>query len=254
MRYEEMTWTEIKDFILDPSSEPIILIPIGCLEEHGPHLPINTDGQLALDFARALIEIKKLKIMIGPVVDFGVSVLTQGFPGTLKIHFNTLKSLLSDIFRSCISWGFTEIIAWTWHGGSSHAIAIREACLEVLEDFPEINFFSIRAYNLFNKGLLKEKVERILESYSEHAGELETSLMQYLHPDAVRTGKLVKEYPRRPDFKIINKGYDLMTHGIIGDATRASLEKGKELFNVILDELSGIINEILNKREKNKIG
>nr|MDO8110258.1 creatininase family protein [Candidatus Sigynarchaeota archaeon] len=242
--YQYMTWKEMEEFVDSCHGTAAILIPIGCLEEHGPHLPLATDGMLALDLSVAVAQDTSLPIISGPLVDFGVSVLTQGFPGTVKVRFDTLKAILVDLMKSCVAWGFTKILLFSWHGGSSHEICLREASLQVLSEI-KVDIYVLRGVKLFDDPAFKKKIESVLDSMGEHADELETSLMMHLHPDLVRKDKLVKEYPDIPKFKIIDSGEPYMEHGVIGDATLATAEKGKKLFEMIRDELIGNVRALV---------
>jgi creatinine amidohydrolase len=242
--YKDMTFKDIEAFIDSCHGNAAVIIPIGCMEEHGPHLPLATDGMIAMDFAGAVARIESLPIVAGPLVDFGVSVLTQGFPGSIKIRFDTLKALLVDIMRSCVAWGFTKIILWTWHGGSSHAICLREASLQLLSEI-KVDIYEIRGVKLFDDPTFKNKLESVLDSIGEHADELETSLMMHLHPELVKSDQLVKEYPDIPKFKIIDSGRPYMNHGVIGDATLATAEKGKRIFDMMLEHLVELVRAMV---------
>lgn len=236
--YATMTWTELRDHVAARDA-PAIIIPIGCLEEHGPHLPLATDSMLARAFAEALVTVKGLDIVVGPLVDFGVSVLTQGFPGTVRVRFDTLRALLVDLFSSCAAWGFTTIIAFTWHGGGSHEIALREAALDVIwSGTTTASFHVLRGVKLFDDPAFAARIKAIAPSAGDHADELETSLMLHVHPSLVRMNEAVREYPELPRFTVIPAGTGYMTHGVMGDATLATPEKGKALFEAILDELA----------------
>ncbi|MBN2151031.1 MAG: creatininase family protein [Candidatus Lokiarchaeota archaeon] len=234
--YKDMNYKDLEKFIDSCHGTAAVMIPIGCMEEHGPHLPIGTDGMIAMAFAEAVAREDTLPIVAGPLVDFGVSVLTQGFPGTLKIRFDTLKALLVDVMRSCVAWGFTKLILWTWHGGSSHEICLREASLQILSEI-KVDIYMVRGVKLFDDPAFKKRVESLLDSIGDHADELETSIMMHLHPELVKTDLLVKEYPDLPKFKIIDSGAPYMKHGVIGDATLATAEKGEKVFGVILEQL-----------------
>ncbi|MBD3187560.1 hypothetical protein GF325_12070 [Candidatus Bathyarchaeota archaeon] len=286
MQYARTSWIKINEIARQPGDPVAFLIPIGCLEEHGPHLPVATDGMLAQDFAIAAADILDGRIMVGPTIDFGVSVLTQGFPGTVRVRFETLKALLTDVIHSAISWGFTRIILWTWHGGSSHRICLRETCISILramagdsknpnryrgmmpgdqdEQFvkstkdhracqegqeisgQDVDLFILRGVKLFDDETFKKRLDGILETRSEHAGELETSLMLHLHPELVDTANLVVEYPSIPRFKVISEGRPYLEHGVIGDATVATKEKGERIFKLMLEELCLHLEAILS--------
>jgi len=239
-----MTWKDLEMFIDSCHGNAAILIPIGCLEEHGPHLPLATDGMLAMDFAEAVTRDETLPVIAGPLVDFGESVLTQGFPGSIKVRFDTLKALLVDVIRSCVAWGFTKIILWTWHGGSSHDICLREASMQILSEI-KVDIYVVRGVKLFDDRDFKKKIIAVLDSIGDHADELETSLMMHLHPGLVKTDRLVKEYPDIPKLKIIDSGRPYMNHGVIGDATLATAEKGKKLFDMIREHLAAVVQSMV---------
>jgi len=242
-----MTWKELQEFVYSCDGHATIVIPIGCLEEHGPHLPLTTDGLLAMDFAAAAVQDSSLQAIAGPVVDFGVSVLTQGFPGTVKVRFDTLRALMENLMDSCVAWGFKTMILWTWHGGRSHEMCLREASINVLGKHDGIDIFILPGVKLFEDETFKQKIATIIETAGEHADELETSLMMYLHPDLVHEDKLVVEYPAIPKYKVIPAGAPYMTNGIIGDATRATAEKGKALFEMILEEMIANVKKIVTE-------
>ncbi len=242
--YKDMTFTDLEKFIDSNHGNAAIIIPIGCMEEHGPHLPLATDSMLAIAFAEAVARDGSFPVVAGPLVDFGESVLTQGFPGSIKIRFETLKALLVDIMRSCVAWGLTKIILWTWHGGSSHDICLREASLQILSEI-KVDIYEVRGVKLFDDNDFKKKVTSVLDSIGDHADELETSLMMYLYPALVRTDMLVKEYPDIPKFKIIDSGRPYMNHGVIGDATLATAEKGKMVFDLILEHLVTLVRAMI---------
>ncbi len=242
--YKDMTFKEVEAFVESCNGNAAIIIPIGCMEEHGPHLPLATDSMIAMSFAEAVAKDESLPIIAGPLIDFGVSVLTQGFPGSIKVRFDTLKALLVDIMRSCVAWGFTKIILWTWHGGSTHDICLREAGLQILSEI-KVDIYEIRGVKLFDDPAFKKKVDSVLDSIGEHADELETSLMMHLHPALVKTDQLVKEYPDIPKFKIIDSGRPYMNHGIIGDATLATADKGRRVFDMILEHLTALVQSMV---------
>ncbi|NMC05951.1 MAG: creatininase family protein [Candidatus Lokiarchaeota archaeon] len=242
--YKDMTWKDIEAFIEASHGNAAIMIPIGCMEEHGPHLPLATDGMIAMAFAAAVARDDSLPVVAGPLVDFGESVLTQGFVGSIKIRFDTLRALLVDIMRSCVAWGFTKIILWTWHGGTSHDTCLREASLQILSEI-KVDIYEIRGVKIFDDPDFKKRIESVLDSLGDHADELETSLMMYLHPDLVKKDLLVKEYPDLPKFKIIDSGRPYMNHGVIGDATLATAEKGNRIFDMMLEHLLALVRAMV---------
>ncbi|MHA1337327.1 MAG: creatininase family protein [Promethearchaeota archaeon] len=259
LNYLNATWEDFKKEI--DSGKSIILIPVGCIEEHGPHLPLNTDCLIAEKLCETVV--KECEIILGPPIRFGVSRSTQGFPGTLEIRIDTLRSLTFDIIYSFASQGVKAIILFTWHGGSSHYIILREAAREVLdtlrkeksiskpiskEQYDNLShiylFSAIRFFEENNN--LKQEVLNILETTPYHAAELETSLMLYLSPKLVKIEKIkdLKEFPKFSESRIYLDGRLWMNTGIVGDASKATREKGEQIFNLFKSELSKQIKQI----------
>ena len=79
LNYLESTWEEFRDEIKEENS--LLLIPIGCLEEHGPHLPINCDCVIGEKICESVAT--DCNIILGPPIRFGESRKTQGLPGTM---------------------------------------------------------------------------------------------------------------------------------------------------------------------------
>jgi len=260
MRYLEYltaTWEEFRDEIKEESS--LILIPVGCVEEHGPHLPLNTDCIIGETICESVAQ--QTQIILGPPIRYGVSRTTQGFPGTLEIRVDTLRALTKDILYSFASQGVKILILFTWHGGTSHSMILREASIEVIErvrqehhlpatlnesqldELPQIYLFSgVRMFD----GQIKNQILALLDTEPSHAAELETSLMLYLQPDLVREDKLehLKEFPKIPEGRIFMRGSPWLKKGLMGDASHSTKEKGKKIFEIFIKELAQRIHKI----------
>ncbi|MGV9197568.1 MAG: creatininase family protein [Promethearchaeia archaeon] len=250
MNHLNATWKEFQAMAEKDNS--IVLIPIGCIEEHGPHLPINTDGIIAEKMCEQVA--KETEIILAPTVLFGVSRTTQGFPGTLEFRIETLRALVYDIVYSYSSQGIKNIVLFTWHGGTTHATMLREACIDVLESIRKEKGFPLRlskqqfeqlphiyllsGVRLFD-GKLEESILSILETEPYHAAELETSLMLFLAPESVKKEKLkgLRETPEFPQERIFARGNPWLKEGLMGDASKASMEKGKKIYEIFIDTL-----------------
>ena len=258
--YCNATWEEFKEAISEPNS--LILIPVGCFEEHGPHLPINTDNLIAQKICCVVAE--KTNVILGPDLTFGLARSTQGFPGTIEFKFETLQGLVFDIAYSFTSQGVKKTVFFTWHGGETHRIAIREACISVLEtirkerglgqslfkdefaSLPEIYILS--GVRLFD-GEITNEIMKILDTEPHHAAELETSLMLYLFPELVKKEKMkdLREERNFPEDQIILRGDTWLKTGVMGDASKATVEKGEKIFNIFVEKLIEKINKIKEK-------
>ena len=209
----DMTWKEIKDIKTNNKTTKVI-IPVGSIEQHGPHLPINTDTLIAQKISQLIG--KKINALVTPVIQFGVSKEHMDFPGTISLSNGTLVEIIGDISNSLNKHGFNEQIIINSHGGNTKTLAQIKGTklISVLGRFDKF----------------------------DHAGEIETSVMLFLFPKKVRINEIkVFDYEipgaDTDDWKTI----DHSKSGVIGDAKKASAKKGKEYFDQIID---GILKEI----------
>lgn len=251
LNYLESTWEEFGEVIKENNS--LILIPVGCLEEHGPHLPINCDCVIGEKICE-IVAVNN-QVILGPPIRYGVSRTTQGFPGTMEIRIETLKALVYDIVNSFASQGVKNIVLFTWHGGVTHATMLREACIDVIEKFREeanlpktmdIDQFESLPHIYLHSGVrlfdgqLEEEILPILETKPHHAAELETSMMLYCAPHLVKVEKIkdLKESPEFPEGRIFARGNPWLIKGLMGDASKSTSEKGQKIFDIFVRALS----------------
>ena len=118
MRLGDATWTDVAGVTTrsaDGTLAPVLLIPVGSTEQHGPHLPMNTDTLVAEELAaRALHHTDGL--LVGPTVSVTASGEHQGFPGTLSIGTATTTAVLVELVRSA-DWAAAVVLVWFTCGG-----------------------------------------------------------------------------------------------------------------------------------------
>src|SRR3977135_4534471 len=96
----------------------ILVIPVGAVEQHGPHLPLTVDTEIPVRIASMLVE--KLKVIVAPAVTYGARSLPQsgegpGFPGTIEIRGSVLTDVLKDVIACYIATGFRAIVILNGH-------------------------------------------------------------------------------------------------------------------------------------------
>jgi creatinine amidohydrolase len=207
MKLLDMTWEEAK-------GKQSIVLPIGSIEQHGPHLPLGTDTLVAEAVSNEIAA--RLNAVVGPSIVPGVSKEHMDFPGTLTLSEETFVKKIEEVCKSLQSHGFTDVMLVNGHGGNKKALSkIELAGVMVVDIIPKIKGY-------------------------DHAGCIETSLMLYLHPEKVR-GSLIRKH----DFKFPGKGeWRTIEHsksGVLGDPTVATAIRGEEYFRKIVD---GIMEEI----------
>ncbi len=225
MRFDSLTWKEAAMYIKKMKA---LLLPMGSVEEHGYHLPLSTDSDIALKIAEELS--KRTGIAYLPIISYGVCISTKDYPGTISISFDTLRALIRDIALSLEKNGIKKLFIISGHLGDSHIAAIKEACRDL----------KIDTYLL---DLRKIPYEDIIETEPMHACELETSLMMYLHPNKIKPEKIKDENIVRKKFSL--KGLEKTESGVFGFPSKASRSKGKKIFERIITVFENFIKEEL---------
>ena len=192
---------------------PILVLPLGAWEQHGPHLPLDTDTVIinrVISEAVATPELLTADLVIAPTVSITASDEHQGFPGTLSTGTQALKDSVVAICRSA-SWARGVCIV-NGHGGNADALAAITSALE----YEQIthNVWSLPSY----------------VGGDMHAGHTETSLMLHISPESVRNVPL--ESGTHITHGIVDEMREqgvqgVSTNGIIGDASTATASHGE---------------------------
>lgn len=215
----------------------IALLPVGAVEAHGPHLPLETDNVLAERVAEKLSE--KVNAMILPPLNYGQVWSLQNFPGSLSISNDTLIHFIRDIGVSLERQGARIFAMVNGHVGNMPAL--KEAARLLYEQT------DLKVYYFTYPGT-KEVVDRVRESKPAHgsyfhACEIETSYMLYLAPNQVDMERAVRDEPVFPDdFDTTPIPWEHITEtGVLGDATLASREKGQAIIDTTVDHMAAIL-------------
>ena len=217
----ERTWTEV-------AGPAVLVVPLGSCEQHGPHLPLDTDTRIASACARALAE-RRADLLVAPAVAIGASGEHQGFPGTLSIGTLALETVLVELVRSALPppgpdrpTPFAGVVLVNGHGGNIEAVARAVALLSdegrpVLVWHPSV------------------------PGGDSHAGRTETSLLLHLEPDLVRWERAVTGSTARwRDIGDVVRARGLAAvspTGILGDPTAATAAEGAEVFEALVEHL-----------------
>jgi len=215
----DLTWEEAER----QSDGSVLAIPLGATEQHGPHLPLSTDSDIALALAKAVS--RERPLIVAPTVAFGSSGEHAGFPGTLSIGAEAMVSLLVELVRSA-SPTFPRIILISAHGGNRRCV--RQAEAQLREDGHDVRAF--------------------FPSWSgdAHAGRVETSLMLALAPDWVHleraaagnTSPLPEILPR-----LVAHGVRAVSaNGVLGDPHGATADEGHALLRRAAAELTAFLD------------
>ena len=234
MIIEEMTMPE---FIRGLEKTRTVLVPFGATEEHGCHLPLNTDTLHAVEVGRKLAE--KRSIFIAPPIPYGVCRSTSQHPGTLSISTTTLRALAIDIVSALYRQGLRNVILLTGHAGGTHTATLIDAGEELLERFADLKIAVLTEFML----AAKEGRGLIETPDDSHAGEIETSRILHSHPQLVK-GSAEREYPTFPMGILVRDKRRFWPGGVWGDPTLASKDKGRRLEKLVVECLDRFVTKL----------
>jgi creatinine amidohydrolase/Fe(II)-dependent formamide hydrolase-like protein len=245
-RLAELTWPEAKKCFKEVD---IALLPVGSTEQHGPHLPLDTDSfdaeYLALKVAEGCSDPKPL---VFPAIPYGVSYHHEDFSGTLSISPDTLSRFVYEIGMSAARHGVRKLVIINGHGGNSPALHFagqminRDARIFTCVDTGETSDPDIKA---------------IAETPNDvHAGEIETSTALAVRPELVRL-RAVKSFVPRFSSRYLDftskrsvgwyaRIAKISEKGVLGDPTKASSEKGRKMWDIMIRRLVEFVEDLKN--------
>ena len=236
------TWQECRDFL---QRHPCAILPLGATEQHGPHLPQNTDTILAEALACRVAE--RSAGLVLPPLPIGYSWVWRDYPGSLTFSFDTFRAVIKDIARSLERNGCRAMLLMTAHGANPQPL---KYTARELTDEMEMKILRVFYPNLSQ--LIADAESAMWAPMNFHADEFETSLMLYLRPDLVRMDRAVKEYPPRSmDYEMSSLPMGALSEsGVFGDATVATAEKGERWFNACVESIVEVWREFLNRHRE----
>lgn len=225
------------------AKDAIVLLPVASTEQHGPQLATGVDTFLAGEGCRrtALRVAEKRPIVVAPTVWMGLAEHHVEFGGTFSISLATYHALLRDLCSSILRAGFRKILIVNGHGGNVAALSAFTTELAMELKTP------IAVTTLYSLPHQTEAYAPILDDQKgvEHACEAETSMMLAAFPDCVRKDRIAEAHGGRgeqaPVLRAIQmwKSFKSMTPtGVIGDARKATAEKGEKLLDIAADLLA----------------
>lgn len=252
VRMSRISWTDYASFL--GKEKPVVLLPIGALEQHGPHLPLATDSLIPTAICRDVAS--NIGGLVAPAICYGYKSVPrcgggQHFPGTISLDAATFIGQLKDIIREFVSDGVQRLALIIGH--MENQWFVTEACDLALR---EIRMLGLPVPRIMTVGyweyISQEIIEKAFDGRSpnwplEHAGIMETSVMLHLHPELVRLDRLVPQAPA--DLP----AYDLWPYepssvpqsGILNTAIGATAEKGKLFYDEYVRSMTRIIGEAL---------
>ncbi len=224
----------------------LVILPVGVVEEHGAHLPLGLDSFAAEVYAEATaphLEEKGYEVVVAPTVSYGVARAAIGFPGTLSLQPETLRSLVIDIGRSLSKHGFRRLVILNGHRDIGHMTALDEARKALAgEKAAQVLCVGFAADPAVTAACYREGVRELSRSVRPeregHGGEWETSLALHGFPELVRKdliGELEPNFDYDVEaFRNETKDYGTLTagRGYFGSPQSGSAETGRKLVSI----------------------
>lgn len=251
----EVLWGERTDAEIARARDEdwLVLVPLGAIEQHGGHLPVDTDSAIA---TRVAVDVATRlgRTLVAPPIAWGYSAAHMGFPSTLTLRPETLTRLLEDICGSLLMSGFRRIAIVSAHGPN------RPLATLFVREFMARHGLPIAAlhYSDFGKAVFAE-LRDSPPGGELHGGEFETSLQLHLHPELVRRDRMAGELvdPVRhfgvstaardiADGGPLTIGYDIKARfpdGVMGDPSTATAEKGARIYDTIVANIASALDE-----------
>lgn len=236
MLMEEITtkeFNELKQIV------KTVVIPVGSIEAHGPHLPLATDLYTIYEICKLVA--KEIKILIAPPIYYGLCRSTKDMPGTISIKGEVLKNFLLNIISEFYRQDFRNFFILSGHAGATHHAYLIDAAEIFIEKHKDAKFFVANIYEL----LVPILREISISEKDSHAGEWETSLILYFKPELVKD-KAFEDYPKFPKFRVVAEKEKYWSSGIWGNPLKASKDKGK----ILAEKLAKILINYIEALEK----
>ena len=249
--YQHYTWPELGDVA---KKQPVVVLPIGSVEDHGRHLPLDTDNFIIWTICESAAQKAGGDILLLPQIPYGFETHHMDFPGTIDIGMEHLLHFVLDITKSVARHGFKRILIADGHG-SNMPILDLVARRTILETdslcatfiWPSLAIQAIREVRESERGGMA------------HACELETSVYLHLDGKRVQMDKARKEIGL-PASEFIwldlleGSPVNLMDHwarfsksGVVGDPSLATAEKGRIIFEAVVEAFLRLVREFKNR-------
>jgi creatinine amidohydrolase len=223
MLLKEMKWKEAEKYLNDVGT---LLMPIGSMEGHGLHLPLETDAIIANEIAEKVGQ--ELGFAVAPPVIYSIAALNRA--GNVKLRDNIFENLFKDILASFSHFGCRRFFIILGHGGPD----MKDALLRGAQEIQVKSRDGALQIGMFHIARVVSETCDIDVSRDRHAGEWETSLMLAFRPELVGDER-IKDFSNKNEYCVT------------GDPTIATKEKGLDIANKIVEWICSRINKAQNE-------
>lgn len=266
-KFDELTWSEVNEAV---KIGKIPILPTGSVEQHGPHLPLKVDHLCANAVATEAARLSPEYSLVLPPVSYGYVHHVMDFPGSLNIHFEHFIQYVLDILKSLAYHGFKKMIVVNGHGSNGPLVDLASRRL-IVETDASCAFCSWWQLLTVDPEFNSKWRESVFPGGCSHAGELETSMLLHLAPESVRQDRIKSEIAKtnkvgskyvwgdlfgKGPMGLIEWTSQYSDSGVMGEAEKATAEKGKLVFEEASRNLAEFVAEYhgrkIEKRERHQ--
>ncbi|MEV4317256.1 creatininase family protein [Actinocrispum sp. NPDC049592] len=242
LSFAELTSPQVAALLTGPR-RPVLLLPVGAIEPHGPHAPLGTDPLISVEVCeravRRLASHPTVRALVLPPLPYGVTRYASAFPGAVHVSEETLYAIVVDVCSSLIKQGFVDIIVVNNHFEPEHVATLRRAT----------TFLNVGYLDLVRRRNAARLTPEF-QSGSCHAGQYETSLVLAARPDLVDQQQMAALPPFTVDMPAaMSAGHkDFLEMGMdkayCGSPASATAAEGEQTYETLADMVLELIEEI----------
>jgi creatinine amidohydrolase len=258
-RYEEFTWPEIREAVAE---NRVVVLPVGTIEQHGPHLPLVTDVLTSSEMSRRAVERIPSEALLMPPVYYSFNEHHMDFPGTIAVNGSTVVKYVTDIGLSLAHHGFRKILLVNGHGSN---VPFLDVAARNITNRSEAICAMVSWWSLIPRELFRELRESEYPGGMAHGCELETSVLLHLRGDLVQMERAEKDINfQRTEFFYwdLEGGSPVFFQewfsrysktGTVGDPTKATVEKGEKFVSTVVERMVALLREFRAREIGNRV-
>lgn len=250
MNYADYSSEEIQNEL---KNKPL-LIPVGAIEQHGPHLPLSVDLDIAISLVDSIAS--ELQGIVAPGIAYGARSLPHSgggpsFPGTIYVRGDVLIKYFTDVFASYIQAGAKNLIVINAHyENEPFLFEAFEICRE-RNLLKESQIICLSWWNVVTQAFIDSLFGTDFPGWhAEHASKVETSLMLHIKPEKVKSLRIDNLTPPQAGIYQHPVSETLSNRGVLAKTTGSSAELGKQLYEHICEEIIRLIKDFLHSTKK----
>lgn len=247
--YGQLTVDEVRS----ADKDRVVILSVSATEDHGPHMPLDTDTVLGMAVAEGVAQKAPDDILVMPPIPYGFNEHHKDFPGVIWIEPETLISFITDVTKSLAHHGFRRILLLNSHG-SNHPVLDLAARKTVIQS--GVICVSASYWNLISQRINELRKSEI--GGIAHAGEFEAAIYMHLHPELVDLSKAEKQILHNASSKFFNLDLaaggspanlvrwwsEISPDGTMGDPTVADAETGRLFLEAAVNATVELAQEI----------